>query len=162
MRRYIYFREVISILSNKKIRGVDIPTATARIRSILMETEGFNYDFKKNIQKNIMDFYAERGYPELCDISRRFANHYTEETAERDIQRIIDRHKAPACMEIKIRNSNPNATPQVNPVPVVWKKTDYGTENAFCAICGKRLYSTISLLSPSIRGYNECDCRKSS
>ena len=162
MKRYIYLREVISILSNKKIRGVDIPTATARIRSILMETEGFNYDFKKNIQKNIMDFYAEKGYPELWDISRRFANHYRPETAERDIQRIIDRHKAPACLEVKIRNNTSYSNLQINPVPVIWKKTDYGTENAFCTHCGKQLYSTINLQSLSIRGYDECDCRKSS
>ena len=163
MKRYIYFREAIAVLSNKKIENVDIPTAITRIRSILMSAEGFSYDDKKSIQKNIIDFYAERGYPELWEVSRRFSAFYTEMFAEKTIRRIIQRKQAPEALEVRIRkNTSVESDCGMPIVPVIWKKTDYGTENAFCAHCGKQLYSTISLQSPSIRGYDECDCRKSS
>lgn len=162
MKRFIYLREVLAIISNKKIKNVDTPTATVRIRSILMEAEGFSYNPQKSIQKNILDFYAERGFPNMWDVCRRFSSFYTEGVSEGLIARIITKKRAPECLEVSIRKNNQNTETQVSPVPVIWKKTDYGTENAFCTHCGKQLYSTISLLSPSIRGYDECDCRKSS
>jgi len=164
MKEKINFKEVMSILSGLPVNGVNIEKSSKKIEYILRNTPEYTYDDYTNLKQNIKYFYETKGVNDFNRIVLNFKKRYNFNNiikVDDCLCRIAKKTLIPMDLEVEMYSDEiiENYKPSHCPLPVVWRRNDFGEEEAFCPKCGKKLEYWICTTDHSIRSYTPCNCK---